>query len=155
MGTGKTTVGQLVAQMSGRPFVDMDDLIVQHAGLSIPEIFQSQGEAAFRELETAFCRDLAGQSGLVVATGGGALVNEENRRILAETGLVICLTAAPDAIRERLAGNDGRPLAKQWETLLEKRWAAYAAMPHQVDTTGKTPEQVAEEIVALWRSEST
>jgi len=154
MGTGKTTVGLLLAKQTGRQFVDMDVLIVERAGQTIPEIFERQGEATFRQMETQLCRELAAQTGLVIATGGGALLNDENRRIMAESGLLICLSAAPEAIRERLAGDDGRPLAKQWEALLEKRRAVYAAIPHQVETTNKTPEQAAEEIVQLWRNAS-
>jgi shikimate kinase/3-dehydroquinate synthase len=154
MGTGKTTVGKLVADMTGRPFLDTDDKIVERAGMSIPEIFVRLGEARFREIEKEVCRDLASQDGLVVATGGGMLVDDENRSLMESSALVVCLNAAPDAIEERVAGDNERPLLKSdWKGLLERRRAAYATISYQVDTTGKTPEQVAQEIVALLHTE--
>lgn len=150
MGTGKTTVGRLVAQRLGMPFVDTDDEIVRRAGLPIPEIFARYGEAEFRKLERAICSELAADHGQVIATGGGALVNTETRIAVAEGNLLVCLMAAPETVRVRLADPSGRPLAKDWQNLYEKRRAAYAEIPQQVDTSDKTPEQVAEEIIKLW-----
>lgn len=159
MGTGKTTVGKLLAELTGRRFVDMDDVIVERGRMSIPEIFSQQGEAGFRALEAQVCRELAAQSGLVIGTGGGALVNADNRAVMQAAGLLVCLTAEPDALWSRLESEaDGRPMLANgdWRGLLEKRRAAYDQIPHQVDTTGKTPDQVAQEIIALWQqSEST
>ncbi|MEJ5200370.1 MAG: shikimate kinase, partial [Anaerolineae bacterium] len=83
MGTGKTSIGREVAARLGRPFVDLDDLIVARAGKSIPAIFAEDGEAAFRALEAALCREMAEPSGIVLAVGGGAVVSEANRRALA------------------------------------------------------------------------
>jgi 3-dehydroquinate synthase len=154
MGTGKTTVGKLVAEMTGRPFLDTDDQIVGRAGMSIPEIFVTLGEARFREIEKEVCRDLASQDGLVVATGGGMLVDEENRALMESSALVVCLNAAPDAIEERVGRDNQRPLLKSdWKSLLEHRRAVYATISYQVETTGKSPEQVAQEIVALLHTE--
>ena len=79
MGTGKTRSARAVAERWAVRFVDMDEVIVERAGQGIPEIFAQQGEAAFRALERALCPDLAQQSGLVIATGGGALVDDANR----------------------------------------------------------------------------
>lgn len=152
MGTGKSTVGPLVAAKLGRPFVDTDDRISAVAGLSIPEIFARDGEAAFRKLEAEVCVDLAAQTGLVVATGGGALLNRDTVAAMSGTGLVVCLTATEAALAARLADEtDGRPLAAGWRDLLARRKPLYDVLPYQVDTTGKTPEQVAEEVVALWQ----
>jgi shikimate kinase len=150
MGTGKTTVGRLVADALGRPFVDTDDVIVARAGKSIADIFAAQGEVEFRRVERAVCLELAAEAGRVIATGGGALIDPDLRAAVVDGNLLVCLTAAPDIIRARLADPSGRPLARDWEALYERRRAAYAAIPLQVDTTDRRPESVAEEIVSLW-----
>ncbi len=146
-------MGPLVASQLGRPFVDTDDRIVAAAGLSIPEIFARDGEAAFRKLEAEVCVDLAAQTGLVISTGGGALLNRDTVAAMSGTGLVVCLTATEDTISVRLGHEtDGRPLAGGWRDLLAQRKPLYDVLPYQVDTTGKTPEQVAEEVIGLWQS---
>jgi shikimate kinase len=154
MGTGKTTVGLRLAELMKRRFVDSDNVIVERAGLSIPQIFARDGEAGFRALEKEVCGDLAAQHDLVIATGGGMLVEPDNRARMLATGFVVCLEARPDVIRNRLALSEDRPLAGNWEALLEKRRAAYAAIPTHVDTSDKTPERVAQEIIQRWNSES-
>lgn len=153
MGTGKTTVGRLVAEKLNRPFIDTDEEIVRRTGRTIPDIFQYEGEANFRHIERRMCRFLSAQQGLVIATGGGMLVDESNRDVMLASGLVICLTASPDAILQRLKNDPiERPLLKgDWRALLEKRCEAYAAIPNQVDTTGKSPDEIAGEIVAIWQ----
>jgi shikimate kinase len=152
MGTGKTTVGRIIAQMTGRAFVDTDEVIAQQVGLSIPEIFARAGEPGFRRME----RDLAlpeRTDRLVISTGGGMLLDEDNRRVMLAAGFVVCLTATTEAITKRVSNSVERPLLKgDWRALLQKRRAAYAAIPNQVDTTDKTPEAVAEEVMALWRN---
>ncbi len=156
MGTGKSTIGRLVAARLARPFVDMDEVIVQRAGWTIPEIFASAGEEAFRQLEGEVCRDLARQQELVIATGGGALIDPENRQAMTGSGLVICLMATPAAIVDRLRGISDRPLlhapdpASRIRELLVARAAAYEALPHQLDTTTLSPEAAAEAVLALW-----
>ena len=155
MGTGKTTIGRCVAETLQRRFVDTDDKIVESAGKPISQIFAEDGEAAFRHIERRICRFYAGQRWLVIATGGGMLVDESNLRVMIASGFVVCLNATPDAIRERLAGQTGRPLfSGDWEALLEKRRAAYAKIPHQIDTTGKEPDKIVQEIIALWQNAS-
>jgi shikimate kinase len=153
MGTGKSTVAPLVAGQLSRPFVDTDECIVEQAGLSISAIFARDGEAAFRKLEAEICVDLAAQTGLVIATGGGALLNRDTVAAMSGTGLVVCLTASTETIAQRLEGErEGRPLSAGWRDLLERRREAYAVLPYQVDTTDKSPEQVAQEVIALWQS---
>jgi shikimate kinase len=153
MGTGKTTVGKLVAEKIGRPFVDTDQEIERRTGRKVEDIFKYEGEANFRHIERRMCRFLAAQQGLVIATGGGTLVDESNRDVMSASGLVVCLVATPAIIARRL-GEDTtvRPLLQgDWRVLLEKRRAAYDSIPHQIDTTDKQPDTVAEEIVALWQ----
>ncbi len=154
MATGKTTVGRLVADQLQRPFIDADEEIIRRAGMSIPQIFERDGEAGFRALEKQVCRDLASERGQVIATGGGMLVDAENRHLMQESGFVICLDAPSEVIRARLALVTDRPLAGDWAALLDKRRGAYAAIPVHIDTSDRTPEEIAEEIVQRWRSES-
>ncbi len=157
MGAGKTAVGQVVAERLGRWFIDMDAAIERAAGQPVSAIFAQRGETAFRAMEAEMCRELAGERNLVIATGGGALLSEENRRALGETGLLICLRAPAEVLLARLDGADDRPLLAgpdrqaRIEALLAQRAAAYAAIPHQIDTAGLTVEQVAERVIRLAR----
>ncbi|HEC23140.1 MAG TPA: shikimate kinase [Chloroflexi bacterium] len=158
MGVGKTTVGRIVAERLGMTFVETDALIEAADGRTIPQIFAQSGEAAFRELEATICRRVAEGSGQVIALGGGAILNEETRRLLAEGGLLICLTCDLEEIIRRVGGDgSGRPLFRDREAvarLLAGRLPVYNSLPVQMDTTGLTPEQVAEEIVNLWLQHS-
>ncbi len=153
MGTGKSTVGRLVARQLQRPFVDGDDLVVERAGKSIAQLFADEGEDRFRSLERSVCHDLAAQDGLVIATGGGALLDADSRSALGKSGLLICLLASPASIRARLAHESGRPLFNgAWESLYKQRLAAYQTIPHQLTTDCKEAQQVAQEVVSLWRA---
>ena len=154
MASGKTTIGKRVASLLKRPFVDADDVIIERAEMPIPEIFTTKGEAGFRALEKEVCRDLAAERGKVIATGGGMLIDAENRRTMLDAAFVVCLDCAPEVIKARLTQATNRPLAGDWRALYEKRRAAYAQVPIHVDSSTKTPEQLAEEIVALWRKAS-
>lgn len=157
MGTGKTTIGRQLAARLDRRFLDMDDLIEQRAGMSIREIFAVQGENAFRQRERTLCRQLAHEQALVIATGGGTLVDTLNREILGENGVIICLDTDPVVLLERLKDDMTRPLlhaadpAARLAELLAARRDAYAALPHHIDTTHLSPEQVVEAILTLWQ----
>ena len=158
MGVGKSAVGREVAARLGRPFVDLDDLIEQNAGMSINDIFTARGEAHFRALEKQTLRELAAQRGTVIATGGGALVDAANREMMARSGLVICLTASVNAIEARIGDAADRPLLagadrrQRIVALMNERAAAYAEIPYWIDTSDKTVRQVADEVIALAES---
>ena len=98
MGTGKSSLGKMLATRLGRPFVDIDNKIEDEAQLSIPKIFERYGEAHFRELEKSAVKELCEKRGLVIATGGGTVKDEENLRLLKNSGVVICLTTSPEEI---------------------------------------------------------
>ncbi len=157
MGTGKTTVGQEIARRLDRPFVDMDAEIEARAGKSIPCIFTEDGEPVFRQRETALCEELSARRGLVIATGGGALVDPANRARMMESGAVVCLTCDVDEILHRLqrAGNSDRPLLDvtdpraEIEGLLKIRREAYRAIPWQIDTTHLLVEEVAARVIEI------
>lgn len=156
MGTGKTVVGQCVADLTGRVLIDTDERIIKQAGKPIPRIFAEDGEAHFRYIERRVCRFYAGQRGLVISTGGGMLVDDQNRQNMTASGFVVCLNASAETIRQRLEGHTDRPLfAADWEALLTSRLPKYALIPYQVDTDDKTPEEVAEEVLALWQKSLT
>jgi shikimate kinase / 3-dehydroquinate synthase len=155
MGTGKSSVGREVADRLGRPFVDLDDMIVKQAGKPIPEIFATDGEAAFRALEDQMCQELKEPSGQVIATGGGAVLNPANREALEAGGTVVCLEASPDVIARRLARGDGRPMLSGFSPgariaeLLAERASAYAVLPHHLDTSALSIAQAAERVMGM------
>jgi shikimate kinase/3-dehydroquinate synthase len=157
MGTGKTSVGREVARRLHRPFVDMDVEIETQAEKSIPQIFAEDGEAAFRQMERALCNKLSARQGLVIATGGGALVDAANRERMMASGTVVCLTCEIDEIVARLNGgrDSDRPLLRvsdpraEIERLLGVRHRAYSAIPWWIDTTGISVDEVADHVIKL------
>jgi shikimate kinase / 3-dehydroquinate synthase len=155
MGTGKTSVGRLVAERLGWQFVDLDERIEAAAGKPVPAIFAEDGEPAFRDLETAACRAVGAESGLVIATGGGAVLRCANRDALIASGTLICLEASPEAILRRVGTGAGRPVlgggdrVQRIQELLAERAGAYNCLPHHIDTSELAAEQVAERVLAL------
>lgn len=149
MGTGKSTIGQLVAHNLNREFVDMDMLIEEWEQRPISRIFTESGEAYFRQLEANLCRELAAQTGLVIATGGGALVSEINLQVMEETGLVICLDCEPEILWQRIGQCEDRPMLAgrdegrfaRLAALLEQRQSAYARIKNHLDVTSLSPEE--------------
>lgn len=158
MGTGKTSAGREVAQRLGRLFVDMDAEIEARAGKPIPRVFAEDGEALFRRMEAALCVELSAQQGLVIATGGGALVDPTNRARMMESGTLICLSCDVDEILRRLNMGDDpqeRPLLDtanpraEVERLLTARREAYLAIPWQIDTTSLLVSEVARRVIQM------
>ncbi len=155
MGTGKTSIGRYVAEQLGWPFVDLDDVIVARAGKPIPQIFAEDGEIAFRALEAAVCAELREPAGLVIATGGGAVVNPANREALSAGGTLICLDAEPEAILARVGNGSDRPMLAgqdrltRIKDLLAQRAPAYAAIPHHLDTTHLSVPAAAERVMGI------
>ena len=154
MGTGKTTVGQILAARLGKSFVDMDDLIEERTGKTISAIFEDDGEAHFRELERKMAHELSLQDNIVVGAGGGIVLNPANIEAFNESGIVVCLTAAPEVIIERVSSDSHRPLLEDGEkrdqvlAILEARRELYGAIEHQVDTTNMDPPAVADKVEA-------
>lgn len=110
MGAGKTTVGRMLAKRLSRPFLDSDHEIVERTGVPIPTIFEIEGEEGFRRREAQTVQDLTATDGLVLATGGGVVINPENRRRLHETGWVVYLNVPPRLLYERTRHDRNRPL---------------------------------------------
>ncbi|HUV46203.1 MAG TPA: shikimate kinase [Dehalococcoidia bacterium] len=111
MGTGKTVVGGVLAEKLGRSFVELDSLIEQRVGKSIPDIFQKDGEIAFRELEIEVTKEVSKDNNLVIACGGGIVLNKINIDRLRENARMVYLTASPEAILKRVSSEEGqRPL---------------------------------------------
>ena len=111
MGTGKTAVGKALAERLGKEFIELDALIEKKAGKPIPEIFAQDGEIAFRELEIAAARAVAWRKNVVVACGGGIVLNRINIDRLKQEGVIVYLTATPGVIWKRVSrGAGGRPL---------------------------------------------
>ena len=161
-GTGKTLVGREVARLLGWGFIDTDGEIEQEAGKPVYRVFQEDGEPAFRLLEKQALREGCSGQGKVVSTGGGAVVDPENRELILGQGVVICLDALPETIYERLMGADAgrvavRPLLsgpeplERIKVLKASRHEYYSSAHVTVHTDGLSVEQVAQEVVKAWR----
>ena len=150
-GCGKSTVGALVAQRLGRPFVDLDEEIVRAAGMSILEIFAKDGETAFRDLEAQVLREVSGHHGIVLSLGGGTAVREENRYFIRQNGPVFYLRRSIDVL-----SGEGRPLSKSPEAiraLYDQRRGIYESVADiTVDSVEGSAEETAERIVKEWET---
>ncbi len=171
MGTGKTKVGELLAEKLNYSFVDLDSLVEKREGKKISQIFSEKGEDYFRQKEREALKEaLEGQKGKqnqaqsqrkgqVISTGGGVLLREENRRLMEEKGTLICLKASPEEIYLRIRGSQERPLLEvedpleKIRELLKERKELYEKIPISLSTDGKSPEQVAGEIISIINKE--
>ena len=144
-GSGKSAVGRLLAEKTGKPLADTDQLVVERAGKSIPDIFREDGETAFRDLESSVIRELAKTGGQIISTGGGSVLRQENVTVLRQNGRLFWLDRDPEA----LIPTDDRPLAdteaKMKRLYLEREPVYRAAADATVTVTG-TPEDVARQI---------
>jgi shikimate kinase len=154
MGTGKTIVGKLLAEKLGKDFIDMDVLIEKKAGKSIPAIFRDEGEIRFRELEIEVTREVASRKNIVIACGGGTVLNKINIDRLEQECVIVCLTAAPSVILKRTSGGQGRPLllvkgrVRQIEELLKYRRPYYERSADIIINTSRLmPEVVAQTVI--------
>ncbi|MCW4048138.1 MAG: shikimate kinase [Candidatus Bathyarchaeota archaeon] len=154
MAVGKTTVGTLLAERIGYRFVDMDDEIVERTGREITEIFATDGEKTFREIEKKIAKDLASMDNLVIACGGGAVIDPENVEALKQTSKLVHLTATIEEIMARTSDDESRPLLnvddkqRKTATILEKRLPTYMKVADvSIDTVGLTPVQVVDMII--------
>ncbi len=161
MGTGKSTVASRLAARLNRKFVDMDREIERVVGMTVSEIFKRYGEIRFRSEEKLIAQKLARESGLVIATGGGVVLEQVNMDTLSQNGIIICLEATPNEILERVNRKKGtRPLIRKnaqlqdIEEMLKARETLYAQADYRVNTSGKSPEQVTNEIMGMLMGEA-
>lgn len=154
MGAGKSTVGRLVAERLGRPFADTDAVIEHREGLTVSALFEERGEEGFRLAEHAALEWLASQEPHVIATGGGVVLRPDNQSLMKRTGTVVYLSVTPEEALARLGDASDRPLLAGGglgaaRSILEARLLLYrATADHVVETTGRTPTEVAEAVVA-------
>ncbi len=160
-GSGKSTIGRLLAARLGLPFTDLDAVIVETDGRSIPQIFAEEGEPGFRAREKQALADMGARPRHVVALGGGALLNPECRALAEANGEVLCLACTLETLCHRIDNAPGsRPLAgghAALEKLMANRAAHYASFPRRLDVTNGTPEtlaEAAETLFGAWRIDS-
>lgn len=147
MGSGKSTIGRILAHKLNYRFFDTDVLIEKVAQKTIPEIFATQGESYFRDLETNALKELSAYNHSAIATGGGIIQKPTNWGCLRQ-GLIVWLDANLEVLSERVATDPNRPLAGKLESLLEQRRPLYAQADFKIISDHvKTPEQVAIEII--------
>jgi shikimate kinase len=152
MGVGKTSVGTRLARDLGFSFIDTDELIESDQKITITEIFSSFGEPYFRDVETRIIRQVLENENQVIATGGGAVIRDENRTVFKERGITICLTARPEVVYERIRHETHRPLLQvpdpqgRIRELLTDRESFYRRADFVIDTSDKTVDDVINEI---------
>jgi len=157
MGAGKTVTGQVLAKLTGKEFVDIDQRIQANTGMSINKIFEEKKEPYFRDEEKKVLKDIVQQSGLIVATSGGVVLDSKNREEMNRTGYIVYLVASPETLWVRVQDKTDRPLLQvpaPKDTLFSiysQRHPLYEATVGQdgvkITTEGQKPEEVAEEII--------
>ena len=156
-GTGKSSVGRLLAARLGREFVSTDAEIVKRAQRTIPEIVAQQGWDYFRDLESDICRELASRDQLVIDTGGGAILRAQNVEALKKDGTVFWLTASVETIAQRIGGDNQRPsltgtksFVDEIQDVLRERTPKYqAAADHSIATDDRSINQLVETLLSL------
>jgi len=153
MGSGKSVVGALVAYRASAPFFDLDFMIENEAGMTIPEIFASRGEEGFRALESRLLPS-AVREGAVVALGGGTTMDDSNWQLIRDRAMSVYLELPFTTIWERIGRSQNRPLVagrlrKEVENLFDRRRPRYEQAAHRVDAD-RSPDDVAAEVLSLW-----
>jgi shikimate kinase len=156
-GSGKTTVGKILAQKLGRDFVEMDGLIARKAGQTIPEFVEKHGWEKFRELEAEITGQVAGRDNLINASGGGVVTGKQNITKLKESGVLVWLQANIDTLLRRIGEDKERPpllggisRREEMEIIFKERKPLYQlAADLTVNTENKTPEEVADQVISL------
>ncbi len=156
-GSGKTTIGKILSNKLGLKYISTDEEIVRRTGKSIPEFVKEHGWKRFRDVETQVAKALSDEDNIIIDTGGGIVLREENVKALKKNGFVIFLSAPPSVLAERIKDDTMRPPLKEgkthWEEVkevLEERLPFYRkAMDVEISTDGKNPEEVCEEIIKI------
>lgn len=155
MGSGKTTIGAIVAERLQLPLLDTDGMVMERSGRTIPEIFD-ESEQAFRTLESGVVREAAEGPVAVISTGGGVVLDERNVLVMRRSGVIVLLDASIDELVARIGRAEGRPLYRSRESLVNlktERSELYAeACDHIVDTNGRSIVDVAEEVIRCVRT---
>lgn len=159
MGTGKTTIGRVLAQRLGFSFADTDDLIIEKAGKSINDIFKQDGEEIFRDIESECILSLENCKNIVIATGGGAVLRESNITALRKNGIIFNLTASNKTILHNISLSDQRPLvnnsnSKDIIKRFESRKPYYNNCDFKITIDDKTPIEVANEIILIYKNKT-
>jgi shikimate kinase len=159
MGAGKTTIGRQLAKALSVPFYDSDKAIEERTGVDIPTIFEFEGEEGFREREQKMLQELTKMQGIVLATGGGVILREENRNLLIKNGFIVYLQCSVERILERTRRDTQRPLLRtenpreRIETLFVQREPLYlACADFKIDTGIMQSKEVVEHILTAYRS---
>lgn len=154
MGTGKSTIGSYLAQTFHKTLLEMDEVIVQREGMSIPDIFADKGESYFRSKETALLSECQAKNNLVISCGGGTAMLEENVAIMKQQGVVILLSATPETIFQRVGQDSNRPVlngrrsVEGIQELMNQRLPNYlAAADAVISTDNKSTEEISLEII--------
>jgi shikimate kinase len=151
MGSGKSTVGKILAEKLNMNFIDIDKLIEEKEGRKIKDIFEQKGESYFRELERKQIEAIVNQKGLVVSTGGGLGANLDNMNLMKKNGDVVWLDVSLNTVLDRLKNDQDRPLLKQptekIKQLFEERKNVYRLANIRINADKKTPSQIVEEIL--------
>jgi len=151
MGSGKSTVGKILAEKLNMNFIDIDKLIEEKEGMKIKDIFEQKGESYFRELERKQIEAIVNQEGVIVSTGGGLGANLDNMNLMKKNGDVIWLDVSLNTVLDRLKNDQDRPLLKQptekIKQLFEERKNIYRLANIRINADKKTPSQIVEEIL--------
>lgn len=153
MGTGKTIVARQLARALGMKIIDIDTEIEKSMKMTINDIFKQFGEPRFREIETEIIKQVSENKNVIISTGGGAVLKQENMDAVRKNGVIVCLTATPETILERTRSNKERPLLyvenplERIKELLHFRTPFYEKADIMIDTEKKSPIHIAEEII--------